>query len=184
MPKPNNTSETVSRAESAQASCSEITSAPKRQMISLGAMEPKLTEQLKGRASHSDLEFLDRLGSAISLLYIKGIITHQQSDMARRKLLKRIQQTVASSPNVPVQQQACSPADLCKCSCCGYQWQRGRDGSHSCYESLHKLIAAMLPVLRQRIDALPAECEYSQELRGIRETAEMVAWRYASQANA
>ena len=79
----------------------------------------------------------------------------------------------------------CSPAvELCKCSSCGYEWERGKNGSHSCTDNLHKLIAAMLPVLRFRIDAIPRDSEYAHDLRAMRDTAEMVAWRYASQANA
>ena len=42
----------------------------------------------------------------------------------------------------------------------------------------------MLPVLRFRIDAIPRDSEYAHDLRAMRDTVEMVAWRYASQANA
>jgi hypothetical protein len=29
---------------------------------------------------------------------------------------------------------------FCRCCTCGYQWQRGKDGSHSCSESLLKIL--------------------------------------------
>ena len=53
-------------------------------------MEPPLVEQLKGHAPKKDLEILDRMSSAITLLYIKGILPPRQVDTARKKLMKRI----------------------------------------------------------------------------------------------
>jgi len=47
--------------------------------------------------------------------------------------------------------QATGPVDssvslFCKCCTCGYSWQRGTNGSHSCSEQLRKVIESVYRV--------------------------------------
>lgn len=62
--------------------------------ITLGAMEPPLTEQLKGLASNEDLSHLQRDAQAITRCHIRGLISDRESDKARRRLIKRIERTL------------------------------------------------------------------------------------------
>ena len=64
--------------------------------IQLGAMCPKLTEQLEGHAPAEKLEFLDRIADSITLLYLHGIITESQVTPARKRLMKKVEETISS----------------------------------------------------------------------------------------
>lgn len=51
--------------------------------------------------------------------------------------------------------------NICKCCACGYQWIRGKNGSHSCAEYLKNELDITNSILRERqklLDAIP-ECE-------------------------
>ncbi len=37
---------------------------------------------------------------------------------------------------------------ICRCTSCGYQWQRRADGSHSCVSELRELLRGMIPDAR------------------------------------
>lgn len=69
--------------------------------ISLGALEPPLTEQLAGVLPDKTLEIYERDAAAISRIHVRGIITNAQCDQAREKLIKHIQTSVKSLPPQP-----------------------------------------------------------------------------------
>lgn len=62
--------------------------------VQLGALCPKLTEQLKDYAPADKLEFLDRIADSITLLSLHGIITESQVTPARKRLMKRIEKLI------------------------------------------------------------------------------------------
>ena len=64
--------------------------------VQLGAMCPKLTEQLKGHAPAEKLEFLDRIADSITLLSLHGIIPESQVTPARKRLMKKVKKTISS----------------------------------------------------------------------------------------
>lgn len=62
--------------------------------IELGALAPKLVEQLAGHVSGFDLAILDEDADAITRLYVRGYLPPSVVDMARKKLIKGIKLAV------------------------------------------------------------------------------------------
>lgn len=62
--------------------------------IELGALAPKLSEQLKGSIiPKNELKYFDMDASAISRLHVRGILNDSQARQARMKLLKNLEST-------------------------------------------------------------------------------------------
>lgn len=59
--------------------------------IELGALAPKLIEQLAGHVSGFDLAILDEDADAITRLYVRGYLSPSMADRARKKLVKKIE---------------------------------------------------------------------------------------------
>ena len=59
--------------------------------IVLGALCPKLSEQIPGLSEH-----YDRDADAITRLVIRGILTDSEATKARKRLLKRIERDLCS----------------------------------------------------------------------------------------
>ena len=58
--------------------------------IALGALAPKLIEQLAGQVDANTLALLDTDADAITRLYVRGYITPSVADRARKRLVKEI----------------------------------------------------------------------------------------------
>jgi hypothetical protein len=58
--------------------------------IALGALAPKLIEQLAGQVDANTLALLDKDADAITRLYVRGYITPSVADKARKRLVKEI----------------------------------------------------------------------------------------------
>lgn len=58
--------------------------------IALGALAPKLIEQLAGQVDANILAQLDKDADAITRLYIRGYIAPSIADKARKRLVKEI----------------------------------------------------------------------------------------------
>ena len=58
--------------------------------IALGAMAPKLIEQLAGQVDANTLALLDKVAGTITRLYVRGYITPSVADRARKRLVKEI----------------------------------------------------------------------------------------------
>lgn len=67
--------------------------------ITLGAMAEPLSEQLAGIIHPNFVEQFDKDASAISRLYIRGMITDAESNKARKRLMKKILFTVSNLPH-------------------------------------------------------------------------------------
>ena len=59
--------------------------------IALGALAPKLSEQLDGLLSAKDIVILDEDAAAITRLYIRGYIPESAAHTARKRLVKEIE---------------------------------------------------------------------------------------------
>ena len=59
--------------------------------IALGAMAPKLSEQLEGLLDPKDIDILDADAAAITRLYIRGYIPETTAHIARKRLVKAIE---------------------------------------------------------------------------------------------
>lgn len=66
-------------------------------IITLGALEPPLIEQLEGLVAIDKLRALDMHARAITNLHVHGFISDRESDRARRRLLKMINQALAAT---------------------------------------------------------------------------------------
>jgi hypothetical protein len=62
--------------------------------VAIGAMEEPLTKQLKGAADEKTLSLLDRHSKNISWLYLHGILSSRETDSARKRLIRKVQQAV------------------------------------------------------------------------------------------
>lgn len=56
---------------------------------------------------------------------------------------------IDNTPSLPTQpiRGSCTPASTCsafvRCCTCGYQWQRGHNGAHSCADQLGKILESV-----------------------------------------
>jgi len=64
--------------------------------LELGALCDPVSKQLAGLLPDEDLRRFDKMANAITECYVQGLILDRESDFARRRLLKKIQQAVAS----------------------------------------------------------------------------------------
>ena len=63
--------------------------------IEFGALSPKLSEQLKEtKLTKDDLSAFDADSGAINRLYVGYMLTGDETNKARQRLLKRIQETL------------------------------------------------------------------------------------------
>lgn len=66
------------------------------QTIELGAMAPKLQEQLKGnRISQDNIDLWQMDADAITRLHLRGFISEAVTEAARKKLVSKIQKEFA-----------------------------------------------------------------------------------------
>ncbi len=72
--------------------------------IELGALSPKLSQQLKGcRIRPERLRILDKLADSVTWCYLHGLITDAESERARHRLIRKVQEELDRSrtPKVP-----------------------------------------------------------------------------------
>lgn len=62
--------------------------------IQLGALAPKLSEQLRGRISPKEGKRLDHVAHSLDMVRIHNIITDSEASKARKRLMKQIQNAV------------------------------------------------------------------------------------------
>jgi hypothetical protein len=65
--------------------------------LSLGALCDPISKQLEGFAPKEDLERFDKWHDAINLCYIHGLVGEAETERARKRLMKKIQETVNKS---------------------------------------------------------------------------------------
>ena len=65
-----------------------------QKQIELGALSPKISEQLKGTQPADVLLQWDRDAAAITRLHLRGLLTDDECDMARSRLIKALGGTV------------------------------------------------------------------------------------------
>jgi hypothetical protein len=71
--------------------------------IKLGALCPKLSEQLEGKYHPKTLALYDRIADAITILLLNDILTIPQADRARKRLFRKLGLSVPSSKQKPRQ---------------------------------------------------------------------------------
>ena len=57
--------------------------------LKLGALCDPISKQIAGMASAEDLAKLDAMNNAINLCYIHGLVMQNETNKARRRLMKR-----------------------------------------------------------------------------------------------
>lgn len=64
--------------------------------VSLGALEPPLTQQLNGCLSKAKADILQQDAAAIDRLYVRGLLLDGETERVRRRLIQKIQEAVSA----------------------------------------------------------------------------------------
>jgi hypothetical protein len=62
-----------------------------RRDIHMGALSPKLSDQLAGELPKSELKWLDKYADAVTLLKVQSLLSEQEANKARHRIVKRIE---------------------------------------------------------------------------------------------